>query len=68
MYLYIRPHVAGLAAYLLSLSEGPLTPKEIKDKILKLATKDVFDSLPKDTPNLLIFNGAAAEDDDLFKF
>jgi len=60
------PHVAGLAAYFLSLSDGPVTPKEIKDKILKLATPDVFDTLPEDTPNLLIFNDAEAEEEYLF--
>jgi hypothetical protein len=48
------------------LSDGPVTPKEIKDKILKLATPDVFDTLPTDTPNLLIFNDAEAEDEYLF--
>ncbi|OBZ89658.1 hypothetical protein A0J61_02291 [Choanephora cucurbitarum] len=53
------PHVAGLAAYLLSLEEGEVTPKQIKDKILKLATKNVLEKLPEGTPNLLIYNGIA---------
>ncbi|KAI8334418.1 peptidase S8/S53 domain-containing protein [Chlamydoabsidia padenii] len=53
------PHVAGLAAYVLSLEENPdVTPKEIKDKIIKLSTRGVLNGIPKDTPNLLIFNGA----------
>lgn len=52
------PHVAGLAAYLLSLEEGPVTAKEIKEKILATAIKDKLDGIPKDTPNLLINNGA----------
>ncbi|CAO3684799.1 unnamed protein product [Umbelopsis ramanniana] len=58
------PHVAGLAAYFLSLSEVELTAKELKEKILELATEGVFDSLPKDTPNLLIFNDATTDDED----
>jgi cerevisin len=53
------PHVAGLAAYLLSLEEGSdVTPKQIKDKIIKLSSRGVLDGIPSDTPNLLIFNGA----------
>ncbi|KAG2230537.1 serine protease [Thamnidium elegans] len=51
------PHVAGLAAYFLSLSDGELSPKEVKNKILELSTRGVFKDLPKDTPNLLIYNG-----------
>ncbi|KAI9011958.1 peptidase S8/S53 domain-containing protein [Phycomyces nitens] len=50
------PHVAGLAAYFLSLEDGLVTPKEIKDKILQLATKDALTKIPRDTPNLLIYN------------
>ncbi|KAI9340953.1 serine protease 1 [Pilaira anomala] len=56
------PHVAGLAAYFLSLEEGKVTPKQIKDKILKMATKDALDNLPTDTPNLLIYNGQGEKD------
>ncbi|KAI8074336.1 serine protease 1 [Gilbertella persicaria] len=56
------PHIAGLAAYLLSLEEGEVTPKEIKDKILRLATKGALESLPKDTPNLLAYNGISEKD------
>lgn len=51
------PHVAGLAAYLLALSPEGTTPKQIKDKILELSTRNVFKELPKDTPNKLIYNG-----------
>ncbi|KAH8556393.1 serine protease 1 [Umbelopsis sp. PMI_123] len=50
------PHVAGLAAYFLSLTEEKVTPKQIKDQILELATKNALATLPKDTVNLLIFN------------
>ncbi|GBB88845.1 hypothetical protein RclHR1_15460005 [Rhizophagus clarus] len=58
------PHVAGLIAYLLSLEadssseffSAPLTPKELKDKIIKLATPDKLSKIPSDTKNLLIYN------------
>jgi cerevisin len=56
------PHVAGLAAYFLSLEEGEVTPKQIKDKILRLATRDALDKIPEDTPNLLINNGSGEKD------
>ncbi|CAO3589442.1 unnamed protein product [Absidia cylindrospora] len=53
------PHVAGLAAYLLSLEEGTgVTPKQIKNKIIKLSTRGVLSNIPSGTPNLLISNGA----------
>ncbi|KAI7904070.1 serine protease [Cokeromyces recurvatus] len=51
------PHVAGLAAYLLSSSPEGTTPKEIKQQIIELSTRNVFKGLPNKTPNLLIFNG-----------
>ncbi|RIA98704.1 serine protease [Glomus cerebriforme] len=58
------PHVAGLIAYFLSLEADNsseyystlLTPKELKDKIIKVATKDALIKIPSDTPNLLIYN------------
>jgi len=56
------PHVAGLAAYFLSLEEGEVTPKYIKDKILNLATKDALEKIPDDTPNLLIYNDSGEKD------
>lgn len=52
------PHVAGLAAYFLGLSEESVSPQEVKDKILALATKNALEKIPSDTPNLLIYNGA----------
>ncbi|KAF7721260.1 serine protease [Apophysomyces ossiformis] len=53
------PHVAGLAAYLLSSKENAgFSPKQIKDKILSSSTPNILKSLPEGTPNLLIFNGA----------
>ncbi|KAI8981619.1 serine protease 1 [Mycotypha africana] len=56
------PHVAGLAAYFLSQEDGPVSPKYIKDKILRLAIKDALDKIPDDTPNLLINNGVNEKD------
>jgi cerevisin len=56
------PHVAGLAAYFLSLEEGEVTPKQIKDKILAFATEGVLEKIPDDTPNLLINNGVHEKD------
>lgn len=53
------PHVAGLAAYFVSLESNgthPVDPKKIKQKILDLATRDKLSNLPKDTVNLLIYN------------
>ncbi|CAO3694961.1 unnamed protein product [Rhizopus stolonifer] len=50
------PHVAGLAAYFLSQSEPGTTPKQIKEKILEASTPNVLTKVPKDTPNLLIYN------------
>lgn len=52
------PHVAGLAAYFLSLDEREnVTPKMIKDKIIELGTRNKLKNIPNDgTPNLLVFN------------
>jgi cerevisin len=58
------PHVAGLIAYFLSLEpedsseffSTELTPKELKDKIIKLSTSNVIGNVPYDTPNLLVYN------------
>ncbi|KAG0165489.1 serine protease [Apophysomyces sp. BC1034] len=56
------PHVAGLAAYFLSLQESETTPDEIKKMILSLATKGILTQIPEDTPNLLVFNDETIED------
>jgi len=52
------PHVAGIAAYFLSLQSdnSTITPKELKDFILKKSSTDKLEKIPKDTPNKLIFN------------
>lgn len=59
------PHIAGLLAYYLSLqpakdsdySLAEITPKQLKAVLAKVATKDGLSGLPKDTPNLLAWNG-----------
>jgi cerevisin len=58
------PHIAGLLAYYLSLHPAidsqfyaPITPERLKADIMKIATKDTLTDLPKDTPNLLAWNG-----------
>ncbi|RHZ57342.1 hypothetical protein Glove_390g53 [Diversispora epigaea] len=61
------PHIAGLIAYFVSLEPdtdseyytGSLTPKELKNKMIGLATKNVLKSIPKNTSNLMAFNGYA---------
>ncbi|KAJ2725464.1 proteinase B [Coemansia sp. Benny D115] len=52
------PHVAGLAAYLLSKEDGKLSGEELKTKMIKLATKDVIDDVGTGSPNVLIYNDA----------
>ena len=37
-----------------------LSPKQLKQALLSLATPELLSGLPKDTPNLLIFNNATA--------
>lgn len=49
------PHVAGLGAYLLSL--GAAEVGTICEAIRDLATEDAILYVPKDTANLLAFNG-----------
>jgi len=58
------PHIAGLLAYYLSLQPAidsefytPLTPAKLKANLLKIATEGTLTDLPKDTPNLLAWNG-----------
>lgn len=50
------PHVAGLAAYLLS-KEPTLTPAALTSKLLGLGTQNVITGLPSGTVNLLAYNG-----------
>ncbi|KAI8979524.1 serine protease [Mycotypha africana] len=51
------PHVAGLAAYLLSMAPEDTKPQDIKKQILELSTRNALKDLPPKTPNLLIYNG-----------
>ncbi|CAE6468229.1 unnamed protein product [Rhizoctonia solani] len=46
------PHVAGIAAYLLSL-EGPRTPAELSARIVGLSVPGVFNGLSPNTTNLV---------------
>ncbi|KAJ1306150.1 hypothetical protein OPQ81_010861 [Rhizoctonia solani] len=46
------PHVAGIAAYLLSL-EGSYTPAELSARIISLAVPGVFNALSPNTTNLV---------------
>jgi len=58
------PHVTGLVAYFLGLDAEStsdfavtqLTPKKMRDMIVSLATRDVLEDVPADTPNILAFN------------
>ncbi|KAJ1658259.1 proteinase B [Dispira simplex] len=62
------PHVAGLAAYVLSVHgqqygiRASLSPKDIKQLIISTATKDVLSRLTPQCPNLLIYNSPPASD------
>ncbi len=49
-------HVAGMAAYFLSVSEKPMTPQELSSTILRNARKDVVSGLSDETPNRLLNN------------
>nr|ABF72192.1 cuticle-degrading serine protease [Dactylella sp. 'varietas'] len=52
------PHVAGLAAYLISASSSGLSPAAVDAKIKSLALSDVVKD-PKGSPNKLAYNGNA---------
>ncbi|CAO3610472.1 unnamed protein product [Mucor hiemalis] len=52
------PHVAGLAAYIISQQDEELPAKEIKNKILELATRNALTNIGAGSPNLLIYNDA----------
>ncbi|CAG8584623.1 7256_t:CDS:2 [Paraglomus brasilianum] len=51
------PHVAGLSAYILGLTSSPLTPTQVKDRILFWGTRGILNDVGTDSPNLLAFNG-----------
>ncbi|GAO18662.1 uncharacterized protein UV8b_01827 [Ustilaginoidea virens] len=59
------PHVCGLLAYYLSLqpasdsefSVAAITPKQLKETLIHVSTRDVLSDIPNDTPNKLAWNG-----------
>ncbi|KAH7161205.1 hypothetical protein EDB81DRAFT_866711 [Dactylonectria macrodidyma] len=59
------PHIAGLLAYYLSLQPAvdseyavaSITPKELKESLISIATENTLSGIPADTPNLLAWNG-----------
>lgn len=59
------PHVCGLLAYYLSLQPaadseyavGPMTPRQLKDNMISIATRSALSGIPDKTPNLLAWNG-----------
>jgi subtilisin family serine protease len=56
LLLVTSPHVAGLAAAILS-REGRMTPAQLEARIKELATASVRGQ-PTDTTNVIAFNGA----------
>jgi subtilisin family serine protease len=50
------PHIAGLAAYILSL-EGKKTPAALSSRLTELSTKNKITGLKGSTKNYLAFNG-----------
>jgi cerevisin len=62
------PHIAGLLAYFVSLQPakdsafavGELTPKKIKDSMVAISSPGMLSELPKNTVNLLAFNGGGS--------
>ncbi|RDI87532.1 hypothetical protein Vi05172_g2562 [Venturia inaequalis] len=55
------PHVAGLAAYLLALNGGPMSPQVMRSWIQSSATRNrvgLGAAAQAGTPNFLAFNGA----------
>ncbi|KAI5959912.1 SUB8 [Candida pseudojiufengensis] len=63
------PHINGLQAYFLSLqpettsefSGAPVTPDQLKKRIIAFGTHDALNLIPKDTPNVLGYNGAGRD-------
>lgn len=59
------PHICGLLAYYLSLqppmdseyATEPISPAQLKADLINVATSGILSDLPKDTPNLLAWNG-----------
>ena len=62
------PHIAGLLAYMLSLqpdadsayATSAITPKELKANLIDIATPGALSDVPKDTTNILAWNGGGS--------
>lgn len=54
------PHIAGLAAYLLTLGGAPSDPVELCSHIADTAIQGAISSVPSSTVNLLANNNFAA--------
>ncbi|OBT44512.1 hypothetical protein VE00_04862 [Pseudogymnoascus sp. WSF 3629] len=62
------PHIAGLLAYYLSLQPAAdsayavaeITPKQLKDNLLSIATVGALGEVPSSTQNLLAWNGGGS--------
>lgn len=58
------PHIAGLLAYLLSLQPSKessfalpeITPKKLKEDLIRIATRGTLTDMPEDTPNVSSFS------------
>ncbi|KAJ1926688.1 proteinase B [Tieghemiomyces parasiticus] len=55
------PHVAGLAAYFLSLADEPISPAELKKMILDSSTQNKLTGLTASCPNKLIYNNPPSD-------
>lgn len=64
------PHICGLLAYYLSLQPATdsefaaptISPKQLKDSLISIATEGILSDVPSDTPNLLAWNGGGCSD------
>lgn len=62
------PHIAGLLAYFLSLQPSSdsayavseITPKQLKESIIAVGTVGELSDVPKDTKNILAWNGGGS--------
>jgi len=62
------PHIAGLLAYYLSLQPASdseyavaeITPKQLKESLISIATEGALSDVPSDTKNVLAWNGGGS--------
>lgn len=52
------PHVAGVAAYLLSHEQGLDNAPKVTARILALATRELIQNVGAHSPNLFLYNGS----------